>query len=105
MKVLNEEDKGKTVTVKVQETLQINLKENASTGFSWLEEITPNQILFLVKEEFVENEFTHGGNTIHRWLYKAIKPGQKKLRFIYQRPWIKDKPSTKEFEVNVYVSI
>lgn len=105
MKVVNEEDNGKAITLKVQETLVINLRENASTGFTWLEEITPNQILLLEKEDFVQNTFIHGGNTIHRWFYKGIKPGQKKLIYIYQRPWQKDKPGEKEFKINVYVSL
>ncbi|MGX5576073.1 protease inhibitor I42 family protein [Bacillus toyonensis] len=105
MKVVNEKDNGKAITLKVHETLVINLRENASTGFTWLEEITPNQILLLEKEDFVQNTFILGRSTIHRWFYKGIKPGQKKVRYIYQRPWQKDKFGEKEFEINIYVSV
>lgn len=103
MKAITEEDNGKTVIIKVDETLEINLNENASTGFTWLEEITPNQVLFLEKEEFIQNNLTHGGNTVHRWHFKGTSPGQKIIRFIYQRPWVKDKPGEKEFEITVQV--
>ncbi|MCY8499345.1 protease inhibitor I42 family protein [Bacillus atrophaeus] len=104
MQVVNENENGKVIILKVKETLEINLIENASTGYTWIEEITPNQILSLDKEEFVQNSITHGGNTIHRWHFKGERNGQKKLRFIYQRPWVKDQHGVKEFEVTVHVS-
>jgi inhibitor of cysteine peptidase len=44
MKVVNEKNNGNTITLKVEESLEINLIENASTGFTWLEEFT--SILF-----------------------------------------------------------
>lgn len=103
MKAITEDDNGKTIILKIEERLEIKLNENASTGFTWLEEITPNQILFLEKEDFIQNNLTLGGNTVHRWLFKGTSPGQKIIRFIYQRPWIKDKPSEKEFEITVHV--
>lgn len=46
-------------SLKEQETLEINFFENASTGFTWMEEITPNQVLSLEKEDFVHNSNTH----------------------------------------------
>ncbi|MBT2625436.1 protease inhibitor I42 family protein [Bacillus sp. ISL-32] len=81
------------------------MTENDSTGFTWLEEITPNQVVTIDKEDFVHNTFAHGGNTIHRWRFKGDKPGQKKIRFIYQRPWVKDKPGEKEIEITVQVIV
>ncbi|MCY9061422.1 protease inhibitor I42 family protein [Bacillus inaquosorum] len=104
MQVVNENDNGKVITLKAQEILEINLPENASTGFAWMEEITPNQVLSLDKEDFVHNSNPQGGNTIHRWHFKGEKNGQKKIKFIYQRPWVKDKPGDKEFEVTVHVT-
>ena len=105
MQVVNENENGKVVILKVEETLEINLTENASTGYTWVEEfIHNNQILSLDKEEFVQNSNTHGGNTIHRWRFKGEKTAQKKIRFIYQRPWVKDQHGDKEFEITVHVS-
>lgn len=71
MQVVN--DNGKKIILKVQKTLGINLVENASTGFAWIEEITPNQVLSLVEENFVQDTFKHGGNTI----LKEINPVKK----------------------------
>ena len=103
MNVITEVDNGKTIILKSGEALEIRLNENASTGFTWLEEITPNDVLTLEKEDFIQNNLTPGGNTVHQWVYKGKKTGQKRIKFVYQRPWVKDQPAEKEFEIIVRV--
>lgn len=97
--VINNKDNGREIYLKVNEILELHLSENASTGFKWMQIITGNQILTLEKEEYAHSEFSYGGGTIHKWIFKANSPGDQKLKFIYQQPWIKDENNCEEFEV------
>ncbi|MFP7378156.1 protease inhibitor I42 family protein [Bacillus paralicheniformis] len=103
MKIIYEKHAGREIFLKVQEKLEVNLRENPSTGFTWMEEIIGKQILKLEKEDFLHDEITQGGNSLHKWLFNAEKTGIQKLKFIYQRPWLTNSQPGKEFEVTVHV--
>lgn len=104
MLTVDEKDSGKTIDLKKGEKCKINLIENPSTGYSWLEEVTPDSdILELEQQEVMSGNYTIGGNSSRQWVFQAVKPGVKVLRFVYQRPWDKT-PSPKKFEITVNVT-
>ncbi|WP_131923078.1 protease inhibitor I42 family protein [Hazenella coriacea] len=106
MLILNQTDHGKTIQLKLQDRIQLKLTENPSTGYTWLEEITPRiDIVKLEHEEIVPNHSTSGGQSTHQWIFQAVKPGRKMLRFVYQRPWVKSVTGQENvFEISIVIT-
>lgn len=101
---INEKDQGRTILLKVCEKCKITLNENPSTGYTWLEEITPQKdILKLEEENCITGNLTIGGHSSRQWIFQAMKPGKKVLRFFYQRPWEKSPSEKNKFEITVNV--
>lgn len=99
---IEEKDNGKTIQLKKGEVFQVALLENASTGYTWLEEIVPEKnVILLEKEDYVGNHTVIGGSSVRTWTYTANEIGKRMLRFHYQRPW--DLEAVKSFEITVNV--
>ncbi|GIP59350.1 protease inhibitor I42 family protein [Paenibacillus sp. FSL W8-0186] len=97
---IEEKDNGKVIRVKKGERLIISLPENASTGYTWLEEVGPvRNMLSLEKEEYDGNHSVIGAPSVRNWTFIAIKAGQGNIKFHYQRPWLEE--AIKSFEVTV----
>ena len=104
----NEESDGKTVALEVGDCFDITLAENPSTGFSW--EIVAG--LDGVIEQVGEREFSPSrqdkhlvgaGGTVTYHL-KAVGTGTVTLNLAYRRPWEKETPPAKSYQLTVTVS-
>jgi inhibitor of cysteine peptidase len=102
---LTEKDNGRTVMLKVGDTLSVQLPGNPSTGYSWEPANADLKILTLVGEpEFIAQnpgETGSGGTVTLR--FKATGAGQEPLKLVYHRSWEKDVAPLKTFEVSVVV--
>ncbi|MFK4303110.1 inhibitor of cysteine peptidase [Paenibacillus sp. RC254] len=99
---IEEKDNGKILRLKKGEAFQITLLENASTGYTWLEEIVSEKnVVLLEKEDYVGNHTVIGGSGVRAWTYTANEAGQRKVRFHYQRPWLQE--AVKSFEITIIV--
>ncbi len=101
---LSEKDVGRTVKMGVGDVLEITLKGNPTTGYTWGVASPDNGIL----EQVGEPEFEpggksrgSGGNIILR--FAATGVGEVLLQLIYHRPFEKHKLPIKTFEVNITV--
>ena len=105
--VLTEADSDKSASITVGQELRVELKSNATTGYSWKVASAADKILQdTVKSEYVADAHAEGvvgagGRQI--WHFKGSAAGTQILKFEYRRPWEKDvKPAqTATFEIVV----
>jgi len=104
---LSEEDSGTTVQLRVGDTMDVTLDGNPTTGFAWETAAVDVSVLKQLGEpEYVPDPHPvglvgSGGRFTFR--FEAVASGQTVLRLIYHRPWEKDVPPEKTFEVTVTV--
>ena len=96
-------DNGKTVAVAVGKAFDVVLKGNASTGFQWqAEKIDGDAVQKTGKPDYVLDPNPKrmagvGGRFVLH--FKATKAAKTRIRFVYVRPWEKDTPAARTFEV------
>ena len=104
---LNDGDNGKTFKVGVGGMVNLTLKANATTGFSWTgTDKVDKDILKLERNDYLENNHPAGmvgvgGRTVI--LYRALKPGKAKIDLTYMQPWEPDSQYNTNYTVTVEV--
>jgi predicted secreted protein len=88
--ILTEADAGKTVTLPVGQTLEVVLKANTTTGYSWkLKQFFKKGKATQLIDESYENDPNPGGAVgvggKTRFKFKAISEGKTKISLIYSR--------------------
>ena len=101
---LSGKDLGQTVEMAVGGVLEIILEGNPTTGYVWAVASVDEKIL----KQVGKTEFTpagkargSGGRIVMR--FEAEKVGKTSLNLIYHRPFEKNKPPIKTFEVKIIV--
>ena len=97
-------DNGRGVILEADQTLEIALDGNITTGYSWELGAAVEPLLRLQGEpEYVVSSelLGAGGVTIFRFAPDA--PGTVTLRLLYRRPWEKDVAPAQTFAVQVTV--
>lgn len=88
------ESSSTAVTASAGENFSITLDSNPSTGYHWeVSSITNNQLVRLVKSEFVEaGSGLLGAGGKETLTFQALKEGKTTVVLDYVRPWDKDHP-------------
>ena len=101
---LTEEDDGRTVQMNSGGELEVTLEGNPTTGFLWEVASEDLAVLLAVGEsEFKANSTAIGSPGKVTLRFEAVKRGEVFLKLIYLRPFEKDTPPAKTFEVKVEV--
>jgi len=104
---LGDKDSGKTLEVRVGDSVKLVLETNPTTGFSWNKiEDVDKSILKLEKNDYRQNANPGrmvgvGGNTTI--VYRAIKAGSAKIDLVDMQPWEPDSEFKTEYSVTVKV--
>ncbi len=104
---LTAKDAGKTVQVKVGQTIAITLDGNPSTGYTWEAENKDLKTLKLAGEPEFKSSNTDknvvgaGGTLTLR--FQAVAAGQETLTLVYHRPWETDVKPLQTYTVTVVV--
>ena len=101
---LTEEDAGRTVELRVGDTMAVVLDGNPTTGFQWETAALDASVLKQLGEPGFEPAtglIGSGGKFTFR--FEAVASGQTLLRLVYHRPWETDVPPERTFEANVTV--
>ena len=100
---LEAKDSGSTVHMKVDDTLEISLEGNTSTGYTW--EALPDLGALLAQQgdgKYVANSAVGSGGVM-TFTFKAVQPGSSGLQLIYHRPFAPTEPPSQTFDLNIVV--
>ena len=106
--VLETKDNGASVTVKAGDTIQIKLRSNRTTGYSWAEikDKTDAKVLKSDGGNYEVNphpEGMVGVGGVETFTFTAVAPGKTEIALGYARPWEKDKEPAQSFKATVVV--
>ena len=102
--VIDDKSAGRSVEMRAGGTLDVSLEGNPTTGYMWEAASVDSAVLKQVGErEFTSNSQALGAGGNVRFRFRAVAPGQTRLKLIYHRPFEKNVPPEKTFEVNVVV--
>ena len=98
-------DNGKSITLKVGESVRISLGENPGTGFRWALQPSDDKVLGLSASDFIQTfETGAGGGGQRVWKFVAQKSGEVRLVVNRLRAWEGDKSTVERFEVTIRVN-
>jgi len=107
-KVITENDNGKTIYVKQGDTLNLRLKENPGTGYSW--QLSRSKGLSLLNTKYYSPESSKSGQRLvlgaagfRSWDIKAVAKGSQQVKGIYKRSWEKKTGKEQIFSLNIKV--
>jgi inhibitor of cysteine peptidase len=100
---LTENDSGKTVELRIGDDLEIVLSANPTTGYVWEASSLDSTVLELDKTDFIAGEKVIGSSGMDVIKLHAISEGKTELTFIYHRPFEKNKPPSKTFNITVFI--
>lgn len=94
--------------MKAGESFVISSEENVSTGYSWTIDADASRGLERLHVEdggatpVAGGEARIGAPSLHRWIVRALAPGEARLVQIYRRPW--EKVAAKRIIYNFEIS-
>ena len=102
---LTEKDSGRTVTLKVGESLVLNLRNPASGGYNVLPPALDDKILtFMYRRDLAPKKALPGDFGRLEFTWQARQPGDTEVTVNIARPWEKDKPPEQFVKIRVIVS-
>jgi inhibitor of cysteine peptidase len=99
---LTEADHGKTFEVTRPAQIELVIEGNPTTGYVW--QLAPDSSTLIQQQgepEYVSRGNQPGSPGTYTFRFAARETGSGKLKLVYLRPWEKDKPATRTFEVTV----
>ena len=104
-KKIIEKDNGRLVELVAGNSLVIELTGNPSTGYAWETSSTDASVLKEVKgaAKFKPDTNRIGSPGKVTLLFKAVGEGRTTLKLVYHRPWEKNIPPIRTYQVAVKV--
>jgi inhibitor of cysteine peptidase len=99
-------DSSRTLRVGIGDTLDLELKSIPGTGYRWQIDSIDTAMLIptkLPRPLAPEKPYKVGGPVPYYFAFMAAAPGRTTLRLAYSRPWEKDVPPAKTFEIKVVI--
>lgn len=97
-----EADSGNTFATSPGATLDIQLKGNYTTGYSWNVVACDKAIVQPGKAEYTPNQpQLAGSGGVQHYTFKIVGKGQTTLKITYHRVWEKDVPPAQTFTLQV----
>lgn len=98
----------KNLTLEKNQEFIIRLKGNPTTGYSWVYQATQDDRVAIPAgpERFSPaegNDGKVGAGGYFEFPFKTVTPGEKKIVFIYRRPWEKDVEPARTAELTINV--
>lgn len=100
---LNETDSGKTVEICVGDELEVVLPGNPTTGYVWELSSLNSTVLRVEKPDFVASDKAFGSGGMEIIKFHGIAGGIGLVRLIFHRPFERNMPPLKTFEVTVII--
>jgi inhibitor of cysteine peptidase len=110
--IVTEKDNGRNVAIAKGGVIVVRLEVTSGTGYSWFPSAppalakrdVPRQLEQLGKSSMEKPKDSRPGATeIQVFRFKAVSAGPATLEFYYARPWEKNTPPAKTFQVQITV--
>ena len=102
---LSQVDSGRTLKMKPDDTLEIVLDGNPTTGYQWKALPWDMDIIEQIgKPVYKSKSEAIGSGGVVTFYFKALSTGRTSLKFIYFRAFEKDVPPIKSFNVTIIIS-
>jgi predicted secreted protein len=103
--VVQMHDYGKEIRVHTGAVIELALKEQAGTGYTWEFDLMDKNHFQVVRTETkrLAPQPPVGGPMLRVWQLKALEPGGATLRLDYLRPWEGRAKAVKHFEIKVNI--
>lgn len=103
--ILNMDNNGETVILKVEQMLYIHLSGNPTTGYVWeTTELDPAVVRMLGEGEYSAAGKEIGGGGEYSFSFQAAAPGETTLTMAYHRDFEEDESPKRTFSINVLVN-
>jgi predicted secreted protein len=100
---IGETNNGKTIQLMKEQSLELSLITNPSTGYTWQYVQNPNPDVLKETRHFLLAQGKNPGSpSIEYWIYIPIHSGTTSISLQYSRSWSKE-PPIKTFQVNIVV--
>lgn len=101
---LTEKDTCRMVEINTGDILEISLRGNPTTGYTWEVDTFDHAVLKQVGEmEFKADRKARGAGGKFTLRFEATSPGKTLLRLVYRRPFEKDVSPVNIFEATISV--
>jgi inhibitor of cysteine peptidase len=95
-------EKDQSVDLKVGQGFTISLEGNMTTGYTWeVEGLDEKMVSRIGDPEFKPESSLVGAGGIITLRFKALSPGSTTIHLVYHRPWEKDQPPLKTYDLAV----
>lgn len=85
--LLTEDHNGRSISVRVGDTLDVRLPEIPTTGFRWTA-VVESDVLALTEDDFQSGaDAGIGGGGLHLWRFAVARGGATNLEFRLARSW------------------
>ena len=98
-----EADNGKSFNLAIDDTLNVTLEGNPTTGFTW--EVTSENpaVVHKVAQSYTSSSNLTGAGGTFTFTFRAASEGSSNLHFVYARPWEKNTEPAKTFDLTISV--
>jgi len=100
---LVEEDDGKSLDLRVGESIGLRLHENASTGYRWAFEARDEAAVDVLEEGYAGRPSAVGSGGFVQWTLHARAPGTTHIKLKLWRVWQGDSSVRKRFELTLNI--
>jgi len=98
-------DSGRIIRMEPDDTVEIVLDSNPTTGYQWKALPWDTEVIEQIdKPVYKPRSEAIGSGGELTFYFKALSTGRTSLKFIYLRPFEKNVPPIKSFEVTIVVS-
>lgn len=101
--ILTEADARRTVEINVNAAIEIRLKAQLGTGYSWSLETPPKAGFHTVDAPTISNETIPGGWQYQIFAFVGSEPGRYPITFAYRQPWTDSKAEERRISFHIVV--
>jgi len=106
-KTLTEKNNGGSIDLKVNDTVEIKLESNPTTGYSWfLGDNVDSTVVSVTGPEFIESKKDKelvGAGGYEIFTIKAVSKGKTSIILNYERPFEEEEEPIDTFEITISV--
>lgn len=99
----DEHSDGSEIKVALDDEFEVALPETRTAGYHWIATENGEPILKLMSQTTNPNAGAVGGSGRSLWHFRAVSPGETKLKLEYRRPWEKSAEPTRTFTLKIHV--